>query len=301
MASGLPRRMATAALLLWLVAAAQSAPLRVVASFSVLADMVREVGGPAVDVTSLVGPGADPHAFTPAPADVRRVAGADLVVVNGLHFEGWIERLLQASGYQGAIVVASHGIVPRRVGLTVDPHAWQSLAHAKRYVENIRAALVAAAPAQARDIDARAANYLQRIAALEQDTVARIGRLPPAQRRVVTAHDAFGYFAAAYGVEFVSPRGASSDGEPSAEALAHVVREVRAQRVGALLQESTGDPRLIQRVAREAGAAVGGALYADALSPPGTAADTYLRMFAYNVRTIVEALSQARPATAGAP
>jgi zinc/manganese transport system substrate-binding protein len=285
------------------VAGAQAAlpPLRVVATFSVLADMVREVGGPAVDVASLVGPNADAHVFAPTPADARRVASADLVVVNGLNYEGWIERLIRASGYKGPVLVASEGITPRRVGRGIDPHAWQSLAHARQYVENIRAALVAAAPTRRAEIDTRAAAYLQRITALEQDTLARIGRLPAQQRRVITAHDAFGYFAAAYGVEFVSPRGWSTDSEPSADALARIVRQARAQQVGALLLENISDPRLIERIAREAGVGVGGALYSDALSPPGTAADTYLRMFAHNVRTIVEALEQARPAAFAKP
>jgi zinc/manganese transport system substrate-binding protein len=285
------------------VAGAQAAlpPLRVVATFSVLADMVREVGGPAVDVASLVGPNADAHVFAPTPADARRVASAELVVVNGLNYEGWIERLIRASGYKGPVLVASESITPRCVGRGIDPHAWQSLAHAKQYVENIRAALVAAAPTRRAEIDTRAAAYLQRITALEQDTLARIGRLPAQQRRVITAHDAFGYFAAAYGVEFVSPRGWSTDSEPSADALARIVRQARAQQVGALLLENISDPRLIERIAREAGVGVGGALYSDALSPPGTAADTYLRMFAHNVRTIVEALEQARPAAFAKP
>ena len=285
------------------VASAQAAPppLRVVATFSVLADMVREVGGPAVEVASLVGPNADAHMFAPTPADARRVASADLVVVNGLNYEGWIERLIRASGYKGPVLVASEGITPRRVGRGIDPHAWQSLAHAKQYVENIRAALVAAAPTRRAEIDTRAAAYLQRITVLEQDTLARIGRLPAQQRRVITAHDAFGYFAAAYGVEFVSPRGWSTDSEPSADSVARIVRQARAQQVGALLLENISDPRLIERIAREAGVGVGGALYSDALSPPGTAADTYLRMFAHNVRTIVEALEQARPAAFAKP
>jgi zinc/manganese transport system substrate-binding protein len=285
------------------VASAQAAPppLRVVATFSVLADMVREVGGPAVEVASLVGPNADAHVFAPTPADARRVASADLVVVNGLNYEGWIERLIRASGYKGPVLVASEGITPRRVGRGIDPHAWQSLAHARQYVENIRAALVVAAPTRRAEIDTRAAAYLQRITALEQDTLARIGRLPAQQRRVITAHDAFGYFAAAYGVEFVSPRGWSTDSEPSADSVARIVRQARAQQVGALLLENISDPRLIERIAREAGVGVGGALYSDALSPPGTAADTYLRMFAHNVRTIVEALEQARPAAFAKP
>lgn len=283
------------------LARATSPPLRVVASFTVLADMVREVGGPNVVVTSLVGPNADAHMFSPTPADARRVAKADLVVINGLHFEGWIERLVRASGYAGPVVVASSGITPRRAGLTLDPHAWQSLAHARRYVENIRAALAVAMPSHRQEIDTRAADYLRRIVALEQDTIAAIGRLPAQHRRVITAHDAFGYFTAAYGVEFVSPQASSSGSEPSADAVARLIREARARPAGAMLLENIGDPRLIERIAAEAGVSVGGALYSDALSPPGSAADTYLRMFAHNVRAIVEALNQARPAGLAIP
>jgi len=183
------------------------APLQVVATFSILADMVREVGGPAVEVSALVGPNADAHVFEPTPSDVRRMARADLVVANGLRFEGWIERLIKASGYRGQVVVASAGITPLRLDGGADPHAWQNLANGQRYAETIRAALVAAAPARATEINTRAAAYQQRLIALDQDTRSRIAALPESRRRVITSHDAFGYFAAAYGVRFIAPRG----------------------------------------------------------------------------------------------
>lgn len=277
-------------------AASPPAPLRVVASFSLLADMVREVGGPAVEVTALVGANADAHVFAPTPADALRVARADLVVVNGLRFEGWIDRLVKASGYIGPVLVASQGITVRQTPGGADPHAWHSLTHARRYVENIRAALSAAAPARSDEFTQRASRYLDQITALEKDTLARIAALPPERRRVITAHDSFGYFASTYGIEFLSPRGWSTDSEPSAEAVARIVRQIRAQRASALLVENISDPRLIDRIAREAGVTVGGALYSDALSPPGTDADTYLRLFAHNVNTLISAISKAQPA-----
>lgn len=278
--------------------AAKSAPLQVVATFSILADMVREVGGPAVAVSALVGPNADAHVFEPTPSDVRRMARADLVVANGLRFEGWIERLITASGYRGKVVTASAGITPLQLNGGADPHAWQSLANAQRYAETIRAALVAAAPARAAEINERAAAYQQRLIALEQDTRSRIAALPESRRRVITSHDAFGYFAAAYGVRFIAPRGWTTGSEPSAEAVARIVRQARETQASALLVENISDPRLIERIAREAGLKVGGALYSDALSAPGTAADTYVHMFEHNVRTLVEAMT---PAGAGQP
>ncbi len=297
------RLLAAAALLLvgTLASAAEpvaAPPLQVVATFSILADMVREVGGPAVEVSALVGPNADAHVFEPTPSDVRRMARADLVVANGLRFEGWIERLIAASGYRGKVVVASAGITPLRLDGGADPHAWQNLANGRRYAETIRTALVAAAPARAAEINARAADYQQRLTALEQDTRSRIAALPESRRRVITSHDAFGYFATAYGVRFIAPRGWTTGSEPSAEAVARIVRQARETQASALLVENISDPRLIERIAREAGLKVGGALYSDALSAPGTAADTYIHLFEHNVRTLVEAMTPAESAPA---
>lgn len=271
-------------------ATGESVPLRVVASFSILADMVREVGGSAVVVTSLVGHDADAHVFSPTPADALRVARAQLVVVNGLRFEGWIDRLVQASGYRGPMLVASRGIPVRNTPGGADPHAWHDLANARRYVDHIRAALVSAAPEQRTAIEARAARYTAQVDALDAQTKTLVAALPANRRRVITGHDAFGYFAAAYGIEFLSPRGWSTDSEPSAEAVARIVRQLREQRASALLVENISDPRLIERIAREAGARVGGRLYSDALSAPGAEADTFLKLYAHNMRTVIDAL-----------
>ena len=265
-------------------------PLQVVASFSILADMLREVAGDAAQVHSLVGANADVHVFEPTPADARRLAQADLVVVNGLHFEGWIDRLVRSSGYRGPVIEASRGIEPRRLGGTADPHAWQSLRHAQRYVENMRAALVAAAPAHAGAIDARAAAYRERIVALDASARAAFEAVPREQRRVVTTHDAFGYLGEAYGITFISPRAWNTDSEASAAAVASVIRQVRQHQARALFVENITDRRSIERIAQETGAQVGGTLYSDALSQPGAGADTYLRMYAHNVKSIAAAL-----------
>jgi zinc/manganese transport system substrate-binding protein len=265
-------------------------PLQVVASFSILADMLREVAGDAAQVHSLVGANADAHVFEPTPADAQRLAKADLVVVNGLHFEGWIDRLVRSSGYRGPVVEASRGIEPRRAGRAADPHAWQSLAHAQRYVENMRAALVAAAPAQAAAIDARAAAYRERIVALDATARAAFEAVPREQRRVVTSHDAFGYLGDAYGITFISPRAWNTDSEASAAGVASVIRQVRLHQARALFVENITDRRSIERIAQETGARVGGTLYSDALSQPGAGADTYLRLYAHNVKSIAAAL-----------
>lgn len=270
------------------------APLQVVASFSLLADMVATVGGDAVVVHALVGPDADAHAFTPAPADAQRLAQAGLVVVNGLGFEGWIDRLVRASGSKAPVVVASQGIAVRRIGKVVDPHAWQSLVAAQRYVENIRTALVAARPAQAAAINARAADYTTRLAALDASVRSRLAAVPPDQRKLVTAHNAFGYMADAWGLDMRAAQGWSTAGEASAADVARLIRQLKAQRVRALFVENISDPRLVQRIAQEAGATVGGTLYSDALSPPGSRADTYLKLMAHNAETLLAALQPGR-------
>jgi zinc/manganese transport system substrate-binding protein len=270
-------------------------PLQVVASFSILADITREVAGDVAQVHSLVGPNADAHVFEPTPADAQRLARADLVIVNGLHFEGWIERLVRSSGYRGPLIETTRGITPRRAGRGVDPHAWQSLVHAQRYVENIRAALVAAAPAQAAAIDARAAAYRQRLAALDASARATFDAIPPDQRRVVSTHDAFGYLGEAYGITFISPRAWNTDSEASAAAVAHVIRQVRLHQARALFVENITDRRSIERIAQETGARVGGTLYSDALSAPGAGADSYLRLYEHNVKAIAGALQAAAP------
>lgn len=285
--------LALSALLTALPALAQSAPpLTVVASFSILADMAREVAGDAAQVHSLVGPNADAHVFEPRPADAQRLARADLVIVNGLHFEGWIERLVRSSGYRGRVIEASLGIEPRRLGRGVDPHAWQSLKNAQRYVENIRAALVDAAPAQAGAIDARARAYLVRLAELDARARATFDAIPREQRRVVTTHDAFGYLGDAYGITFIAPRGWNTESEASAASVAAVIREVRRYEARALFVENITDRRSIERIAQDTGASVGGTLYSDALALPGKGPDTYLKLMAHNVDAIATALRQ---------
>ncbi|WP_348754362.1 zinc ABC transporter substrate-binding protein [uncultured Aquincola sp.] len=262
---------------------------RVVASFSILADMAREVGGDAVEVSSLVGPGGDAHVYEPTPAAVRQLAAAQLVVVNGLRFEGWLDRLVAASGYRGPVLVATTGIRPRLVYGAPDPHAWHDPANAHVYIENLRVALGRLVPAQAAAIDARAAQYLQRLDAQDQRLRALLAKVPPEQRRAITSHDAFGYLAAAYGISLASVQGWTTAAEPSAADLARLMRQMKAEQTRALFLENTGSPRMMQRVAQDTGAVIGGTLYADALSPPGTVADSYLKLLDHNLTTLIAA------------
>ena len=273
------------------IARPQAASGRIVASFSLLADIVRQVAPPGFDVQPLVGADADAHVFEPRPADARRLAEAELVVVNGLGFEGWIDRLVKASGYRGTVVVASRDVPPRKVGGGADPHAWQDLANARRYVATLAQALVERWPAQAAAVRERAAAYDARLAALDAEVRAKLGAIPREQRRVISSHDAFGYFGAAYGIDFLAAQGWNTHSEPSAAAVSRLIQQIRVQRVRALFVENISDPRLLQRIAQDSGARVGGTLYSDALSGPGGPAATYLDLFAHNARTITAALT----------
>jgi zinc/manganese transport system substrate-binding protein len=270
--------------------AADNKPLQVVASFSILADITREVAGDVAVVTSLVAANADAHVFEPTPKDAQRLKTADLVVVNGLRFEGWMDRLVKSSGYKGTVVVATAGIAPRMVRASNDPHAWQSLDHAQSYVKNIADALTRARPEQATAIAARAASYSQKLKALDIDARQQLAAVPEAQRRVITSHDAFAYLGEAYQITFIAPQGWNTSSDASASTVAAAIRQIKSKQARALFVENMTDRKLIDRIAAETGATVGGTLYSDALSLPGTEADTYLKLYAHNLKQLVTAL-----------
>lgn len=273
---------------------AQAAPLEVVTSFSILGDLLRQVGGERVRVTALVGPGEDAHGYQPRPSDARRVKGAALVVANGLGFDPWLERLARSAGYQGEIVIASQGIRPLEVTGEdhdgPDPHTWQDVAQARRYVATLAAALSAADPAGAATYTNQAARFDATLAALDEDIRQAIAKLPPQRRLVVTSHDAFGYFARAYGLRFLAPVGLSSNAEPTASGVAALIRQIREVRAPAIFLENISDPRLLERIRRESGARIGGTLYSDALAP-APPADTYVGMMRENLRVLMAALA----------
>jgi len=273
--------------------------LKAVASFSILGDMVRHVGGDRVDVATLVGPDGDAHVFSPTPADAKTLAGAQLFFVNGLGFEGWMERLEKSSGFKGTVVVASTGVKPRSMveeeggepETITDPHAWQDLANGELYIANIRDGLIAADPEGKAVYEANAAKYLDAIA--EEDTVVRaaLAALPEARRKIITSHDAFGYFGAAYGLEIIAPEGVSTESEASAQDVAKIIRQIKDGKIPAVFLENVTDHRLLDQIARETGAKIGGTLYSDALSGADGPAPTYLDMFRHNAGALTAALS----------
>jgi zinc/manganese transport system substrate-binding protein len=270
--------------------------LKAVASFSILADLVKQVGGDHVEVTAIVGPDGDAHVFQPSPQDAKAVADAQLVVVNGLGLEGWVARLIQSSGTKAPVVVASRGVKPLQGEGEdkgkADPHAWQSIANAKIYVANIRDGLIAADAAGRADFEANAKAYLAKLDQLETEVKAAIASIPPKNRRIITTHDAFGYFARAYGMSFIAPQGVSTETEPSAKDVAKIIRQIKAQRVPAVFLENISDDRLMQQIARESGAKIGDKLYSDALSKPDAGAGTYLDMMHNNIAAFTKALRE---------
>ncbi len=285
--------------------------LKVVTTFTILGDMLKNVGGEHIALGTLVGPDGDAHVYEPTPADARALAGADLVIVNGLGFEGWIDRLVKASGYKGPVVVASAGIDALKTEDAhdehddhgkaekdedhhhgeLDPHAWQDLANGRLYVANIARALVAADPAHADDYRRRAEAYDHKLVALDREIRSRLEAVPADRRKVITSHDAFQYFGRAYGIDFHAPVGLSTESEPSAGEVAALVRQMRSERIRALFVENITDPRLVQQLAREAGAVIGGTLYSDSLSGPTGPAPTYLDMFRHNASEIAKSFT----------
>ena len=302
------------------------APIPVVATFSILGDMVKRMGGDRVAVTTLVGADGDAHVYHPTPADARAVSQAEILVFNGLAFEGWLDRLVEASGFDGVRVVATDGI--RLVRLeddddhhddhaekddhakddhdhaakddhakddhdhgAFDPHAWQNPANAVIYVGNIAAALAKADPANASTYYGNRAAYVAEIEVLDADIRKIVEGLPEDRRTIVTAHDAFGYFSETYGLRFVAPSGISTESEPSAADVATLIRQIREEGITAVFVESITDSRLLEQIADETGASIGGTLYSDALSGPDEPASTYLDMMRHNVETLTRALS----------
>jgi len=283
------------ALLLVLGAGAHAADkVKAIASFSILGDMVRNVGGDRVEVTALVGPDGDAHVYEPTPVDAKALAAANILCVNGLGFEGWMDRLETSSGFKGQVVVASQGVQPRQMvedeKRIIDPHAWQSLANGKLYVANIRDGLIAADPDGKAVYEANAAKYLGEIAAEEAAVKEALGKLPAERRKIITSHDAFGYFGAAYGLEVIAPEGVSTESEASAKDVAKIIRQIKAEKVPAVFMENISDHRLLDQIARETGAKIGGVLYTDALSQPSGPAATYLDMFRHNIGALTAAL-----------
>ncbi|WP_147082072.1 metal ABC transporter substrate-binding protein [Methylobacterium haplocladii] len=286
------------------VAASAEGRIKAVATFSILGDLVRQVGGERVAVTSLVGPDADAHSFSPAPEDARQLAGADIVFVNGLGFEGWIERLIRASGTRAPVVVASqdaktiagsrdhddHGHDHGATDDHADPHAWQSVANAKLYVAAIRDGLSRIDGTHTALYAENARAYCEKLDALDAEIRETIRGIPEARRRIITNHDSFGYYTDAYGLRFIAPQGVSTESEAGPKDVARIIRQIRQQKIPAVFLESIADPRLMQQIARESGAKLGGKVFSDALSGADGPAPDYIAMMRANLRAFREAL-----------
>jgi zinc/manganese transport system substrate-binding protein len=277
------------------VTAAAAGQLRVVASFSILADLVRQVGGDAVAVEALVGPNGDVHVYEPRPKDLRTVMAAGLLVRNGLGLEGWMDRLTGAAGYHGRVVVAAEKVTPRTMrenggALATDPHAWQDPRNAVLYVEAITAGLASADPSNAALYHDAAVRYSERIAREDARIATVMETIPDNQRRIITTHDAFGYYGARYGIEFLSAEGISTEFEPSAKAIAALVRQIEREKVHAVFIENMTSPRMAEMISKETGAVLGGTVYSDALSPADGPASTYLDMLHYNTALFAAAM-----------
>lgn len=298
----LTRRLLTTALIAFAAvpAFAQDKPagkIRAVATFSILGDLVKNVGGDRVEVSTLVGPNGDAHVYSPTPADAQTISKASIVFVNGLGLEGWMTRLVSSAGGKAVTVTASAGVKPLKMEdedkpghMVTDPHAWQSVANARLYVANIRNGLIKADPAGKNVYEANATAYLARLAALDADVKAAIAKIPVERRRIITTHDAFGYFGAAYGMKFISPEGVSTESEASAKDVAKIVDQIRREKIPAVFMENISDPRLMEQIARETGAKIGGTLYSDALSKADGPAATYIDMMRNNIRQFGAAL-----------
>jgi zinc/manganese transport system substrate-binding protein len=277
--------------------------LSVVASFSILGDFAQEVGGEHVSVVTLVGPDGDVHAYEPTPGHVQQVAEAGAIIVNGLGLEGWLDRLLEASGTRAKVSEATRGITQLTIKGEVheqdahtrqafDPHAVQSIGNAITYVKNIAEALCTADEQNCSAYRANEAAYTQRLKGLDIEVKEAIAKVPADKRRVITSHDAFNYFAQDYGIEFLAPKGVSTEAEASAAEVAKLIRQIREEKATALFVENISDPRLVEQIGRETGLKVSGVLFSDALSPKDGPAGTYVDMMRHNVRTITEAIAQ---------
>lgn len=278
-------------------------PIKAVASFSILGDLVKQVGGDHVSVDVLVGPGADAHVFQPTPAQARQVAQAQIVFSNGLGFEGWLSRLLTTATYRGIRVIASerikpihgeHGTEHNAKSLEhdeeLDPHAWQNPRLVMTYVDNIAKGLCVADKAHCDAYHRNAAAYTAQLQQLDAEITAAWAVIPKAQRKVITSHDAFGYYAKAYSVSFSAPQGVSTDSEASAKGVARLVRQIKREHIKALFVESISDPRLIAQIGRETGVKPAGDLFSDSLSPPDGPAASYLDMMRFNTVALTQAM-----------
>ncbi len=272
-------------------------PLKVVASFSILGDFVKNIGKDLVEVQIIVPENSDPHVYQPTPQDVALISKADLVIINGLDFEGWFQRLIENSGYKGKIIIAGEKVTPRILpgpdSSVKDPHAWHCVKNAILYVDVITLALQEAIPDQAPVLRRNKDAYTKKLKDLDAWVRSQIKVIPKEKRIVITTHDAFWYYGDSYDVKFLSPVGVSTDAEPSASTIAALIDQIRTQNIRAVFIENLSGRKLIDEIAKEAKCNVDGVLYADSLSSPkdkDSPAQTYIDMIRHNTGEIIKGL-----------
>ena len=273
------------------VASANESGIRVVTSFSILEDLVKELGGQYVNVVNLVDRNSDAHTYQPKPSDAVAIAKADLVIFNGLGFEGWIPRLIKNSGYKNKQIIASKGVDAIKNGKEIDPHAWQSFHNIRLYIQNISQMLIQLRPQHVEALTKRQQKYLDSVSNLEQRLKKHFANIPPNKRIVVTRHDAFGYLGREFKIQFLAPLGLSLEVEASAEDVAAIIDQIREQSVKALFVENINNPRLLELISAETNVTIGGRLYSDALSEVEGPAGTYLKMMRYNIESLINRLN----------
>lgn len=325
---------ATAALLAGPQAHAQE--LQVVSTFSIISDFARNVGGERIKLTTLVPPNGDTHSYEPKPTDAVAMGQADVVLANGLHLEGFLDRLVQASGAKAPVIALTqgvellrnteedhdhtdhdhdghdhdhehdeHGHAKEQAGShdhdhaddhahhhhhgEYDPHAWQSVANARVYVNNIAQAFCAADAGGCPSYQANAKSYDEKLQTLDAELKAMVAQIPASQRTIITSHDAFGYLGHEYGLQFLAPQGVSTGSDASAAGVASLIQQIKDQQASAIFIENISNPRLVQQIAQETGMKIGGELYSDALSTADGPASTYIDMMRHNVSTIRDA------------
>ena len=265
-------------------------PLKIVASFSIIGDMVKQIAGNDADLKTLVGANGDAHEYEPTAADAKTIAQADIVFINGLGLEGWIERLIKSSGYKGKVITLTAGITPLKKGTHEDPHAWQDIENAKIYVRNISATLQTANPTQSKKYKENTDAYINKLTEVDGWVKQKISKIPPEKRKVISMHDAFQYFARQYGIEFIAPLGNSTESDVSAADMARIIDAVRKRHITAIFLENMTDSRLIKQLESDAKAHIGGTLYSDALSEPDGPAADYIGLFRHNVAALTAAM-----------
>ena len=268
-------------------------PVSIVTSFAILADISKNIGKDHVQVTALIKINTDPHSFKPTAKDIRALQNAKLVVINGLNFEPWMQRLLKAADYQGQVVVASDGIVPIKITEKVsDPHAWQEVNNTQQYVKNITQALIAIDSKHQADYQQQSQDYLQQLQQLDTWVKQQFINIPLAQRKVISSHQAFAYFGKAYGIQFYAPQGINDQARPSAGGVARLIRQMRQRHIKVLFAEHKANQRLLQQIAQETNAIIGGHLYSGSLTPQGGEADSYINLIKHNTTALKNSLSQ---------